>query len=185
MKRTLIPVIALAMILPACGSKKAAKTVVQPAATAPAHQASSQMPNDAMHQGMAGAMGTDSGHSMALNTKVSLPEAIRKAWTGVKIKVINTKTKKAEMFTVPIGSTKVLGNSGLKITVKSFVPDFVMGADGITSRSAESKNPAAQVVISDNGKPDFNGWLFAAMPNIHPYPHPLYRVVLAGGIPSR
>ena len=130
-------------------------------------------------------MGMGAGHEMALNTTVQLPEAIRKAWSGVKIKVINTKTKASEIYAVPIGSQKVLGNSGLKILVKSFVPDFVMGADGITSRSAESRNPAAEVVISEKGKPDFKGWLFATMPDIHPYPNPAYRVLLAGGIPAK
>ena len=183
MRRTLIPVIALAMILPACGNKKTARTLTPPVTPAPSHQASSQMPNDAVHQGMGAATGM--GHAMALNTKVTLPKAIRRAWSGVKIKVIDTKTNTTEMFDVPIGRSQKLGNIGLKITVLDFVPDFVMGADGITSRSAESRNPAAQVVISQKGKPDFKGWLFATMPDIHPYPNPAYRVLLAGGIPAK
>ena len=59
---------------------------------------------------------------------------------------------------------------------------FVMDESGITSRSADPNNPAVRVVISENGAVDYEGWLFAAMPGIHPYPHERYRVLLIEGI---
>ena len=42
---------------------------------------------------------------------------------------------------------------------------------GITSRSPDPANPAASVVISEESAEPYQGWLFASMPDIHPYPH--------------
>jgi hypothetical protein len=58
-----------------------------------------------------------------------------------------------------------------------------MDDDGITSRSADANNPAAHVVITEEGVDDYEGWLFAAMPEIHPFPHARYQVLLVEGIP--
>jgi len=186
MKRTLIPLISLALVLPACGVKKPAKAQQQPAAAEASHEASPKAPNDNLHkmaQGMGGAMGGE--HNMAMNTAVKLSEAVRKAWSGIRVKVVEMKTGKAATYDVTIGASQPLGNSGLTLKAESFIPDFVMGDGGITTRSAEPKNPAAQVVISEKGKPDFKGWLFAAMPDIHPFAHEKYRVILVKGIPAK
>ena len=59
-----------------------------------------------------------------------------------------------------------------------------MDESGITSRSTETHNPAARVVISEEGMADYEGWLFAAMPEIHPFPHDRYQVLLVEGIPA-
>ncbi len=178
MKRTLIPLIAMALVLPACGNKKAAQPKAQPPAAAPSHESSGAMPKDAIHGAMGGAMAP-------MNTRVVLSDAIRKAWTGIKVKVVDIKSGKASTYDVPFGTAKPLGDTGLVLTAENFIPDFVMAADGITSRSAEPKNPAAHVVISEEGKPDFKGWLFAAMPDIHPFAHEKYRVLLVAGIPAK
>ena len=55
-----------------------------------------------------------------------------------------------------------------------------MDEGGIMSRSAETQNPAARVVITGDGAADYEGWLFAAMPEIHPsssicHHHPINR----------
>ena len=59
-----------------------------------------------------------------------------------------------------------------------------MDEGGITSRSADANNPAANVVITEEGAEDYEGWLFAAMPGIHPFPHEQYQVLLVEGLPA-
>ena len=88
------------------------------------------------------------------------------------------------MIEVPLGEKVALGESGLTLSADTFVPDFVMDEGGITSRSAETHNPAVRVVISEAGVADYEGWLFAAMPEIHPFPHDRFQVLLVEGIPA-
>ena len=77
-----------------------------------------------------------------------------------------------------------LGDSGLTATALLFIPDFVMGEDGISSRSAEQNNPALRLRVAEDGQPSWEGWLFAALPEIHPFPHDRYAILLVEGIPA-
>ena len=60
-----------------------------------------------------------------------------------------------------------------------------MDDSGITSRGAEPTNPAVRVVITEAGQESYEGWLFATMPEIHPFPHDRYGVFLVEGIPTK
>jgi hypothetical protein len=164
-------VISLALVLAACG------------AGTETEQAEVQtMPDDDVHATAAG--GPMGGMMGGLNTEISLDPEIAGAWTGIRVRVVDSETDQAEIFEVALGETVVLGDSGLTLAADTFVPDFVMDETGITSRSAETHNPAARVVISEEGMEDYEGWLFAAMPEIHPYPHNRYQVLLVEGIPA-
>ena len=48
--------------------------------------------------------------------------------------------------------------------------------------SMEENNPAAKVIITDNGSQVFDGWLFQEYPDMHPFEHPVWKVVLAGAV---
>jgi hypothetical protein len=140
------------------------------------------MPEDDVH---AAAMGNPMGGMMGgLNTEISLDPEIATAWSGIRVHVVDSNSDQAEIFEIALGETVVLGDSGLTLTTDIFIPDFVMDETGITSRSAETHNPAARVVISEEGMADYQGWLFAAMPEIHPYPHNRYQVLLVEGVPA-
>jgi hypothetical protein len=128
--------------------------------------------------------GTQAGHDTGLNTQIHLSNDVRNAWQGIKVRVLDTTTGKAEEFDVPIGSTATLGASGLSLTAEAFIPDFVMDPSGITSRSDRPDNPAARVIITEEGKDPYTGWLFAALPDIHPFPHDRYQVLLVEGLPA-
>ena len=123
-------------------------------------------------------------HEGSLNTDIHLSDAVRDAWTAIKVRVVDTTTGAAQEVEVPLGQTAPLGDSGLTLTAKVFVPDFVMDPTGITSRSDTPNNPAAQVVITEAGKDPYTGWLFAALPDIHPFPHDRYQVLLVEGVPA-
>jgi hypothetical protein len=140
------------------------------------------MPDDDVH---AAATGDSMGGMMGgLNTEIELDPEIAGAWSGIRVHVVALEAAEGQIFDVALGETVVLGDSGLTLSADTFVPDFVMDESGITSRSAETHNPAARVVITEEGAADYEGWLFAAMPEIHPFPHDRFQVLLIEGIPS-
>lgn len=164
-------VLALPLILAGCGAgTDTAETDIQ------------AMPDDDVH---ATATGESMGGMMGgLNTDISLDPEIASAWSGIRVHVVDSETGDGQIIDAALGETVVLGDSGLTLSADIFVPDFVMDETGITSRSAETHNPAVRVVITEEGMADYEGWLFAAMPEIHPFPHDRYQVLLIEGIPS-
>jgi len=195
-----IATVLLTLSLAACGAQKttppakeaAAKPAQEAPATIPGHdiqEAVKNMPDDEAHKGLAtsphGSGMGGMGMGAAMNTEIHLDKAVRAAWAGVTIKVANRKTGESATYDIRLGKPTPLGKSGLTLTAEVFVPDFVMGADGIGTRSPKPNNTAVHVTISEKGKPDFKGWLFGTMPDIHPYPHDVYSVTLEGGIPAK
>ncbi len=140
------------------------------------------MPADEDHQG---AMPSDAMHSMGgVNTTVTLPDEVRAAWTAIRVDLVDAASGQSSTFEVPVGGQLALGESGLTLEAVAFVPDFVMDGAGITTRGPEPNNPAARVVIREQGAEDYTGWLFANMPAVHPFPHESYQVILIGGVPA-
>ena len=172
MRYLLAIVLTLPLILAGCGAASdTAETDVQ------------AMPDDDVHAtAMDGPMG---GMMGGLNTEIALDPEIAGAWSGIRVHVVDSETGDGQIIDVALGETVALGDSGLTLSADTFVPDFVMDEGGITSRSAETHNPAVRVVITEEGAADYEGWLFAAMPEIHPYPHERYRVLLVEGIPAQ
>ena len=153
----------LALIVAGCGAgTDSTGPEAQPVPDGDAHGMSTGSP-------MGGMMGD-------LDTEIALEPEIAEAWTGIKVEVVDSETGDSQVIEVLLGESEVLGDSGLTLSTDTFVPDFVMDETGITSRSAETHNPAARVVISEEGMADYQGWLFAAMPEIHPFQHDRYQV---------
>lgn len=163
--------LALTLVFAGCGSEsETAESDIQ------------SIPKDDVHGDVTG---PPSGGMMdGLNTEMTVDPAIVEAWVGVMIHLVDSETGDAQIFEVQLGETVALGESGLTLGADVFIPDFVMDEGGIKSRSAETHNPAARVVISEEGMADYEGWLFAAMPEIHPFPHDRYQVLLMEGIPA-
>jgi hypothetical protein len=57
----------------------------------------------------------------------------------------------------------------------------MMGSN-ITSGSNDPVNPAVRVEIFEKGKSIFKGWLFAKMPEIHPFENDKYGLLLKEGV---
>ncbi len=171
MRDLFVIVLAVPLILAGCGAgSDTAETDVQ------------TMPDDDVH---ATAMSESMGGMMGgLNTDIRLDPEIAGAWTGIRVHIVDSETSEGQMIDIALGETVALGDFGLTLSADTFLPDFVMDEGGITSRSAETHNPAARVVIAEEGKADYEGWLFAAMPEIHPFPHDRYQVLLVEGIPA-
>jgi hypothetical protein len=191
MKLSTIAVFMGLLVLTACGGPVSEEG---PSTAATSDSTGDAAPDDALHRSLE-AMPNDDAHAQAMAdirpdhdrgivTDVRLPDEIRSAWTGIRIRVVDSSTGESERFDIPLGEVTPLGSSGLTLVADSFIPDFAMDEAGITSRSADPANPAARVVISEQGAEPYEGWLFATMPDIHPYPHDRYRVLLEEGIPA-
>jgi hypothetical protein len=107
-------------------------------------------------------------------TDVSVPASVKGKWKSVKLSITD-KQKNTEGFVdIEIGKTMKVNGTDLVIKVENFLPHFIMDGTTLTSSSNSPKNPAAQVLITENGKEVFKGWLFTLYPNTHASQHPKY-----------
>ena len=152
MSRSLFSVLVIVLVLAACGTQP-------PAEESDLEVSKDAMPDDDLHR-MAAEMPDDDVHTTAmaegmgvgmsgLNTEINLDPSIVSAWSGIRVRVIDGE--ETQHFDIGLGETVELGDTGLTLSAHTFIPDFVMDDDGITSRSPEANNPAARVVISEEG----------------------------------
>jgi len=116
--------------------------------------------------------------------RIVVPDEVQGAWVAVKIAVLDKETDKEQIYTVEIGSEQGLGDSGLLLQVKNFLPAFIMDGTTMTSASNETKNPAAQIVITEGSKEVYKGWLFSLYPGTHAFQHPRYSFTLVDFVPA-
>ena len=116
--------------------------------------------------------------------QVMVPDALKGKWKDVKIEVLDKETNKKSTITIPIGGEAAIEGSKLKVKVEIFLPAFVMEGANITSGSNDPKNPAAQIVITEDGKEIHKGWLFTLYPTTHPFEHPKFSLTLVGYTPA-
>ncbi len=112
--------------------------------------------------------------------EVVVPDKVKSGWSAVEITVRDQKDDSSVVYTVMIGSSFTIPGSSLKVSVKSFLPNFIMSGGKITSRGRGAGNPAVQVVVTDNDKPLYDGWLFSLYPKSHGFVHPRYNLSLSG-----
>jgi hypothetical protein len=116
--------------------------------------------------------------------RVVVPDEVQGKWKAVKIAVFDKEKNQEDVYTVDIGSEFAVGGSNITVKVINFLPAFIMDGITMTSVSNEVKNPGAQIVISEEGKEAFNGWLFSLYPGIHAFQHSRYSFTLVDFIPA-
>jgi hypothetical protein len=113
-------------------------------------------------------------------------DEVRKHWSAVELTVREKKPGGgAQTLRVPLGGEATVPGTGIIIRVLSFVPDFAMGADSITTKSMRDVNPAVKIQVIEGGKELFKGWSFRNVPDMHSFTDPRYtirltRVIAAG-----
>ena len=127
--------------------------------------------------GMPGAPG-----AAPVEKTIVVPDAVKGTWKAVKIEVEYKEKKSKKAFTVPLNSEFKVPDSDLTLKVGSFLPQFSMAADQITSSSNNPENPATQVEVFQGGNEVFHGWLFALHPTVHPFTNDKYGVTLLEGV---
>ncbi|MEW6052488.1 MAG: DUF2155 domain-containing protein [Nitrospirota bacterium] len=121
-------------------------------------------------------------------TKVVIPETVKGKWSGAKLVIEDKVSKTKQEYTVKLNSDFAVPNSGLRIHVGDFLPDFKMDGLSLTSGSNEPRNPALGIRVFENEKQIFPdpgrkwGWLFSKVPSIHPFEHAKYGIILKEGI---
>ena len=115
---------------------------------------------------------------------VVVPDGVKGKWKAVKLLVKNKKDEERnEMKTITLGSSFELEDSGIRVTVGPFLPNFVMSQKAYTSSGNELTNPAVQLVVEQNGKALYTGWAFAKYPTMYAFEHDVFALQLMDYIP--
>ncbi|HEX9010724.1 MAG TPA: hypothetical protein VF804_10170 [Holophagaceae bacterium] len=164
----LLPAALLILALSGCNRREAKDVVVAAPTVAGAADP---------HAGAA--RGADPHAGMArMEPVIQIPEAVKARWKHMRIGVLDLAAKKEATYEVEAGRDFTIPGSDLTLRPLAIVPDFTMDAGVISSKSNEANNPAAQVILTEGGKPIFKGWLFARFPETHPFEHPKYALRL-------
>lgn len=125
--------------------------------------------------------GQQMGMPQKIETILVVPDDVKKKWKAIKLNLTDKATNKSSLVSVEIGKESTLPGTNLKVFVEAFLPAFKMDGGQITSTSSDqTTNPAAKVVVTENGQEIFKGWLFELYPTVHPFNHPKYTLSLAG-----
>lgn len=118
-----------------------------------------------------------------IDRSILMPENVKGKWKAVKLMVRNKDDEEQnEMKTVELGSSFPLGDSGLKVTVGPFFPNFVMDKTRYTSMDNKLINPAVRLVVEENGKTIFEGWAFEKYPSLYAFKHEKYSLQLMDSV---
>jgi len=117
-------------------------------------------------------------------TRVVVPAEVQGKWAAVKIAVLDKDHNRERVYAIEIGSELALPDTGLVLKVKNFLPAFIMDETTMTSASNETRNPAAQIAISEGAKEIFKGWLFSLYPGTHAFQHPRFSFTLVDFVPA-
>ena len=117
-------------------------------------------------------------------TVVVVPDDVRRKWKAVQIAVSDKQQHQQKVYTLKVGSELKLPGSHLTLRVENFLPHFVMEGTTLTSQSNELVNPAAQIVIHEDAKEIYRGWLFSLYPTTHAFQHPQYGFTLVDYFPA-
>ena len=115
---------------------------------------------------------------------IEVPDTVKGKWKAVKLTVQDKKAQASKEYQVGLHSEFMIPDSKLTVKVDEFLPDLKIQNAKFTSDTNEPKNPAIHVIILDENKEVFNGWLFALFPTIHPFRHDRYGITLKEAIPA-
>jgi hypothetical protein len=113
-----------------------------------------------------------------------IPDVVKGKWKAVVLVVEDKAQKQNKEYTVELGKTLQIPNSKLAVDVLEFLPDMKIENSTFTSASNEPNNPAVHVIVKEDGKEIFKGWLFSLFPTIHPFQHAQFGMTLREGVPS-
>jgi hypothetical protein len=116
-------------------------------------------------------------------SRVVVPAEVEGKWRAVKIAVLDKTTGRETVHTVAIGGQLALAGD-IVLQVRNFLPAFIMEGTVLTSVSNETRNPAAQIVVTEGEKEVYRGWLFSLYPGTHAFQHPQYSFTLVDFVPA-
>jgi hypothetical protein len=129
-----------------------------------------------------GGAGMNAGPGADVPTRLEVPPEVAQAYSGIQIAWKDKDGGKEGVIEVPLGGTAPLPDPSLVVRADVFLPAFTMGGGAITSDGVEPQNPAARITVLDKGKEIFAGWIFTRFPDVHPFTHPRFQLLLQGGV---
>ena len=76
--------------------------------------------------------------------------------------------EKRQVLTMAPGAPAQLGDQGAAVTLVSFIPDYVLQGNQITTRSAEPRNPAIELEVTRPQSQPTHAWVLAKSPQLTP-----------------
>ena len=92
--------------------------------------------------------------------KLDVPAAVKAKYHTVKMAVGNRETKEEKEFNVKIGGGADVPGSPYKIKIIAYLPHWVIRGGTVTSNGVNPDDPAVRAVITEDGKPVFDGFIF-------------------------
>ncbi|MFQ5673892.1 MAG: hypothetical protein ACE5G9_12440 [Nitrospinales bacterium] len=125
------------------------------------------------------------GKAQKVQRTIAVPDDVRGKWKAVKLMIKNkADEERNQMKTVSLGSSFTLADSGIKVTVGPFLPNFAMTDTSYTSMGNRPENPAVQLVVEENGRRIYEGWAFSKFPGLYAFPHERFGIQLMDFIPE-
>ena len=120
----------------------------------------------------------------AAEMKVIVPDDIKSRWKGVIFTVTDRENNSAKDYTVQLNGKVTISDSKIEIQAEEFLPDLKIDGNIYTTETSNLLNPAIHVMITENGKEVFKGWLFQKFPSVHPFKHQRFGIILKEAVAS-
>ena len=125
------------------------------------------------------------GQGAGVPTRLEVPPEVEQAYSGVRLRWKDASNGKEGVLDVPIGEGVPLPDPSLVVRADVFLPAFSMGGGVLTSDGVEAQNPAARITVFEGGREIFAGWIFTRFPDVHPFTHSRFKLLLEGGMPRK
>ena len=112
--------------------------------------------------------------------KIVVPNEVKDHWKSVEVSIFDHKISAEKTYTIPIGEIIHVPDSPLSLEVDTFLPSFIIRDNRMTSVSNETRNPAAYIVVKEQKKQVFAGWVFSLYPDAHAFQNSRYDINLVG-----
>jgi hypothetical protein len=122
------------------------------------------------------------GDASAVPTRLEVPPEVQAAYSGVQLRWKDSSNGQEGVIDVPLGGGTPLPDPSVVVRADVFLPAFSMGGGVLTSDGVEPQNPAARITVFEKGREIFAGWIFTRFPDVHPFTHPRFQLLLEGGV---
>ena len=122
------------------------------------------------------------GEGSAVPTRLEVPPEVQAAYSGIRLRWKDASNGKEGVIEVPLGGGTPLPDPSIVVRADVFLPAFSMGGGVLTSDGVEPQNPAARITVFEKGQEVFGGWVFTRFPDVHPFTHPRFKLLLEGGV---
>ena len=134
------------------------------------------------HEPTAGEESGGGGDASGVPTRLEVPPEVQAAYSGIQLRWKDSSNGQEGVIDVPLGGGTPLPDPSLVVRADVFLPAFAMGGGVLTSDGVEPQNPAARITVFERGQEIFGGWIFTRFPDVHPFTHPRFKLLLEGGV---